>query len=309
MEENHKVICENCGKEHDGTYGSGRFCSKECARGFSTKHDNLKELKEAKCSKCGTILFINKRASSKTCLCESCKKEYHKPSDLKICKICGSEYYKCQGGCPNNFCKTHSIQGFKSLIKYFNFDENKLGTKDVENEFNRIKNIINDLYWNDNLSSSEISNKFNVKSKHSIIQTVFKFLNIKKRNLSQSTSNAYYTGKLNNNIHNKYHSSWHTTWNNKKVYLRSSYELDYAIELDKQKIDYEVESLRIKYFDTQRNEYRCAIPDFYLPETNTIVEIKSNWTLDIQNMKDKFKAYKELGYDCKLICEHKNILI
>lgn len=23
-------ICENCGKEHDGSYGSGRFCSKKC---------------------------------------------------------------------------------------------------------------------------------------------------------------------------------------------------------------------------------------------------------------------------------------
>lgn len=30
-------ICENCGKEHEGTYGSGRFCTSKCARGFSTK--------------------------------------------------------------------------------------------------------------------------------------------------------------------------------------------------------------------------------------------------------------------------------
>jgi len=29
--------CENCGVEHDGTYGSGRFCSTKCSRGFSTK--------------------------------------------------------------------------------------------------------------------------------------------------------------------------------------------------------------------------------------------------------------------------------
>ena len=29
--------CENCGNEHDGTYGSGRFCSTKCSRGFSTK--------------------------------------------------------------------------------------------------------------------------------------------------------------------------------------------------------------------------------------------------------------------------------
>lgn len=29
--------CENCNTEHDGSYGSGRFCSSKCARGFSTK--------------------------------------------------------------------------------------------------------------------------------------------------------------------------------------------------------------------------------------------------------------------------------
>jgi hypothetical protein len=29
--------CENCEDEHKGTYGSGRFCSSKCARGFSTK--------------------------------------------------------------------------------------------------------------------------------------------------------------------------------------------------------------------------------------------------------------------------------
>lgn len=31
------MLCENCGSEHIGNYGSGRFCSKKCARGFSTK--------------------------------------------------------------------------------------------------------------------------------------------------------------------------------------------------------------------------------------------------------------------------------
>jgi hypothetical protein len=29
--------CENCNSEHDGNYGSGRFCSLKCARAFSTK--------------------------------------------------------------------------------------------------------------------------------------------------------------------------------------------------------------------------------------------------------------------------------
>jgi 5-methylcytosine-specific restriction endonuclease McrA len=34
--EGSNMICENCGNDHDGNYGSGRFCSSRCARGFST---------------------------------------------------------------------------------------------------------------------------------------------------------------------------------------------------------------------------------------------------------------------------------
>jgi hypothetical protein len=30
--------CENCDNDHNGDYGSGRFCSNKCARGFSTKN-------------------------------------------------------------------------------------------------------------------------------------------------------------------------------------------------------------------------------------------------------------------------------
>ena len=29
--------CENCGNEHDGSYGSGRFCSDHCRRVYSGK--------------------------------------------------------------------------------------------------------------------------------------------------------------------------------------------------------------------------------------------------------------------------------
>ena len=67
---------------------------------------------------------------------------------------------------------------------------------------------------------------------------------------------------------------------------------------------YDVEALRIIYFDAKCNYERTAYPDFFLPETNTIVEVKSIYTLDIQNIKDKFKMYKELGYNVKLLLEH-----
>ena len=38
-------VCENCENQHDGNYGSGRFCSAKCARGFSTK-SKRKEINE-----------------------------------------------------------------------------------------------------------------------------------------------------------------------------------------------------------------------------------------------------------------------
>ena len=81
------MICENCGKEHDGSYGSGRFCSKECARSFSSKN-TTGQLKEAKCIDCGKPIYIGKRASLKTCRCEECQHEkqleYQKESMKKI---------------------------------------------------------------------------------------------------------------------------------------------------------------------------------------------------------------------------------
>lgn len=299
------MICKNCGKEHDGSYGSGKFCSVKCARSYATKND-IKKLKEAKCIDCGKIIYINKRASINKCKCNECKN--HK---YMICSICGNTYdQKTTHGCTNNFCKQHNLQQINTLIKYFGFDKSKLGTIYVENEYNRIRNILYDLYWNKEKSFSDIAKLFNYDSNPGNLTKFFKKLNIPRRKFSQSSSLTHLNGKQDNKeCKNQYHQQWHTTWNNKEVYLRSSFELDYAKELDEYKIDYEVECFHIKYWNSQKQEYRCAIPDFYIPKDNMIVEIKSSWTLDKQNMKDKMKAYKELGYNFKLICDHKEIEI
>lgn len=299
------MICKKCGKEHDGSYGSGQFCSKECARSYATLNEkNKHQLKEAKCINCGKIIYIDKRASLKTCKCKECSKKQFK------CNICGQIYNEDDHHCKNEFCKKHNLKHIKLLIKYFGFDKSKLGTIEVENEYNRIRNIIYNLYWKNNLSSWEISKLFNYSNGNHLIQDIFVIMNIPKRNYKEANKLAILNpNKYNREISYQYKSGWHTTWNNKEVYLRSSYELDYAKKLDEQQIDYEVEQLRIKYFNSILNEYKCAIPDFYIPSTNTIVEIKSNYTLNIQEMKDKFKVYKELGYNCKLICDHREMEI
>lgn len=59
------MICENCGVEHEGLYGSGRFCNIKCARGFSTKAKR-KEINE-KVSKSFDIIHYEKRSIKKYC--------------------------------------------------------------------------------------------------------------------------------------------------------------------------------------------------------------------------------------------------
>lgn len=223
-------------------------------------------------------------------------------SHSKYCKQCGAKWGQCK---DKNVCKHFKL--FPTLEK-FGFNKSLIGTELVINEFYRIKNIIENLYKN-RISENELKEIYNYHSGMSNFHKILKSLGIKTFSCKEANKINYELGKLGKQIINyqQYKCGWHTTWNGKEVYLRSSYELDYARELDEQKIDYEVEYFKIKYWNNEKQEYCCSIPDFYIPSTNTIVEIKSNFTLRLQEMKDKFIAYKKLGYNTKLICEHKEM--
>jgi hypothetical protein len=66
--------CEKCGNSHTGGYGSGRFCSIECARGFSTKDKRaeinervslkLSVLGEHVCKRCGQLFDRRSRLAA-----------------------------------------------------------------------------------------------------------------------------------------------------------------------------------------------------------------------------------------------------
>ena len=166
------------------------------------------------------------------------------------------------------------------------------------------------MYWNKHMSSGQICDFFNYPDVSHLTNNVFLRLNIPVKSTSESVQDAIYNGFRVHTIEShKHKQTHHTTWDNKIVFLRSSYEEDYANYLDENKILYEVENIRLRYFDSQKNKERIAIPDFYLPDTNMIVEIKSLWTLDVINMLDKVKIYKESGFNFKLILEHKEVNI
>ena len=286
-------LCENCNKYYTLSnathWSSKRFCSSFCAHAYSSHFAKRNEKKEAKCVQCGKSILISKKASAKYAICEECKQNKNDNNNNYI------------------FIKQHRQQ-IRTLIKYFHFNKEKLNDdKEAEIEYNRVRNELYNLYWNKHKSSTEIAKLYNYPSCANLVNKVFNYLNIPHKNSSYALSENILYGRFNSKHNSIYKHGWHKTWDNKKVYLRSSHEFDYAKYLDENKIKYEVENLRIEYFGSTSAKMRIAIPDFYLVESNTIVEIKSNYTLDNQNMRDKFIAYKKLGYNTKLILEHKEI--
>lgn len=98
--------CEVCGKEHDGSYGSGRFCSRSCGCKYSAISRSKECLEQIKKS-------IQK---SKSSLKENNKKEYE--STPKVCKNCGKTYYKnWSKWVKSEFCCKECSRSYSTKIK------------------------------------------------------------------------------------------------------------------------------------------------------------------------------------------------
>lgn len=216
------------------------------------------------------------------------------------CTICG------ELGCKKDFCKVGKKKSqINTLIKYFEFNPTAVGTADVFAEWDRVRNMLYKLYHIDGLSSTDIAKKYDYPSPCNLPGKVFKYLAIDRKDNSQATFENFLNGKLSRHSeHPNYKSGWHQTWYGDSVYLRSSYEYKLAQLLDEKKIYYQVECMSIPYVDID-GKCRVAIPDFYIPHANLIIEVKSSYTLNAQNTLVKAKKYLEKGYDFKLYYEHK----
>jgi len=281
-------FCKQCNK--DLKRNQNKFCSSSCAARFNNKNRNVSEKTRKK---------ISEKLYGKPHLC----KNRIKKNKIKLCKVCGQEK------CANKEICHHTKKWFYNLVP-FSFDINTLGTIDACREYYRIKDLILKEYFDNELSPKDIKIKYQYDKNFENILHILKSFGVKTRNLSESEINACLNGKLKTNINNinskhQYTHGWHITWNEKKIYYRSSYELEFAQKLDDEKIDYETEYFRIKYWDSQKLKYRVAIPDFFMFSENKIVEIKSRITFNKQNVIDKFKEYVKLGFCVSLMYEKK----
>jgi hypothetical protein len=108
--------CENCEKEHDGTYGSGRFCSKKCARGFSTKAKRKeinekirKPLIQKICLECNKK-FTTKKRFQKFCSC-SCSVTFNNRLNKEHLSYARKQYLNTHIDAKNKFLENASKWG------------------------------------------------------------------------------------------------------------------------------------------------------------------------------------------------------
>jgi len=125
-----KVHCNECGEdfeitpEHHLKYNNGGC-------------PNCHKTKTAKCPNCGYEYKIDRHCSLDNTYCPKCnccvadETKFKPKKEIKYCEICGrplNEHNRCE----NEFCHNKTVYNFKKLIKYFGFDESKLGTIYVE---------------------------------------------------------------------------------------------------------------------------------------------------------------------------------
>jgi hypothetical protein len=93
------MICEACQGSNDGKYGSGRFCSSKCARGFSTasKRSEISARVSVKLKgvPTGIACWVRCPKCDKALRGESALSEHTKhPCEKSKCQKCGKEFSK-----------------------------------------------------------------------------------------------------------------------------------------------------------------------------------------------------------------------
>jgi len=198
-----------------------------------------------------------------------------------------------------NFLKSQFYKNKSPNLIKLGFDYNN----NSETEFLKIQSMLYTEYHIKCESMLTLMKQFNIPSSRTM-DIIFRLFDIEARSFSEGMSNAIVNNRANPQSNTTFKIVFHTSWFGETFCLRSSYEEDYAKLLDQSQTKYFVEHLRIKYFHSNQKRYRIAIPDFYLPDTNTIVEVKSLYWLDEDQMRDKKSAYTSLGYKFILNLEH-----
>ena len=281
MKEKHH--CLQCGKEIPSWK---KFCNSSCA----ATYNNLKRGK-------GTIHWSEEKRKKDS----ERKRALHGTTfEEAVCKHCGKPLGKIvnsrfkEGVCEE--CRPYT--GLNNLYTKLGFTEGTLKDRDQKLEV-FFKTLYEDKQW----SVPKIAREFNLY--YETVRRFFSKHNIVERHLSEAQKVSYLAGGRDVSKVDKvcYKHGFHISWEGKRFWYRSSYELEFAQILDAQKIKYEMEDkrCRTRYVDPVDGKEHVAVPDFYLPDTKELVEVKSSYTLgNIDTMKARLQSYKDAGYEPRL---------
>jgi len=284
--------CENCNDEHNGKYGSGRFCTSKCARGFSTKSKRKEINKKVSKKLKGKLISCNRIKKFPNRMKNSTKLVFHEITG----EICNK-----QNKNKSYWIKNARARFTKKLCKWFDIPLGKF--PDTINQLENLREYIRVLYEDKKFSSLDIKQHLNIPLPDGHMPAFVKQLKIKRRTLSEALTNYVERHGVQHFKSNVYKCGWHIGWDKTKHYYRSSYELIFYKFLDNKKIPYLTEVIRIKYFNVKENRMRIAIPDVLIK--NMLIEVKSNYTYNKEEMIDKFLSYKKLGFKPILLLEGK----
>jgi very-short-patch-repair endonuclease len=136
--------CENCDNEHDGSYGSRRFCSSKCARGFSTKrkrsliNEKIRKTIEDKhpkieknCEWCGNKFEVKKSKKKQLTCSRSCSAklrnnspEYKEWLSEHFSKIAKKRYMEGDESIGWQIRKNQPMSKPERIVKKFLDEEN-----------------------------------------------------------------------------------------------------------------------------------------------------------------------------------------
>lgn len=272
--------CKHCGKEIDDKH---KFCNSSCAAKYNNARRERKPWTEEQ----------RQKASD-----DACRRHGNLPYAERwhVCKCCGQKF---QSNNRKHFCsECLKIDGLWDRLRILNHLGVWKQGKNIDEATREASQLLSKLYFEEKESLLSIAQRF-----HICKDTVKCYIGEKLRTRGEALQVAVETGRTDVPSSPRFKQGAHTSWEGHKFHFRSSWEERYMQELDEKKVPYLYEAFRIRYFDTQKNEERVAVPDFFLPDTNTIVELKSSYTYDEQNMKDRFKAYQERGYKTILLLD------
>ena len=276
MENNNKFICKNCGKEHDGSFGKGIFCSRHCSSQYSgkktQKHNGSKGLRKSYiCEYCGETILGSRELRQHLNICPK-RKHIHIAYNNWKCNICGEI-----------FVTRRNLQKHRKL----HLDPNSSQNHYCEGMCQYCGRIFTTK------ESKTTHEKYCINNPNRIVCKGHPHTEESKKKLSVSAKK--------NNL-----GGWHT--GKKVIYndvlLGSSYEEILVKELDKNNIKWEKPDC-FKWVSPIDNEEHRYYPDIYLPQYNIYLDPKNDYL--IENINPKF-GIKDID-KIKIVEKQNNIKI